>query len=60
MGSSSVERVVVGMRTTSLVAKESRVTSLGATIISDCECRRSGVKRLKGALEQLKTFSFED
>ena len=48
------------MRTISLVAKESRVTSMGATTISGCECCRSGVRRLKEALEKLKTFNFKN
>ncbi|KAG2664134.1 hypothetical protein I3760_16G065600 [Carya illinoinensis] len=59
VGSSSIGRVVA-MRTTSLVATGSRVTSMGAATISGCECRRSGVRRVKGALEQLKNFSFRD
>ena len=61
VGSSSIGRVVVvGMRTTSLVAKGSKMTSMGATTISDCECRRSRVKILNRALKQLKTFSSRD
>ncbi|KAG6652622.1 hypothetical protein CIPAW_05G018900 [Carya illinoinensis] len=59
VGSSSVGRVVA-VRTTSLVATGSRLTSIGAATISGCECRRSGIRRLKGALEQLKTFGFRD
>ena len=61
VGSSSIGRVVVvGMRTTSLVAKGSKMTSMGATTISDCECCRSRVKILNRALKQLKTFSSRD
>ena len=52
--------VAVEMRTTLLVSIGRRVTSMGVTTISGCECRRSRVRRLKGALEQLKTFSFRD
>lgn len=37
----------------SLVTKGSRVTFMGATTINDCECRRTGVRRFKGTLEQL-------
>ncbi|KAG2707316.1 hypothetical protein I3760_05G143000 [Carya illinoinensis] len=61
VGSSSVGRVVaVGMRPTSLVATGGSMVSMGATTISGCECSRSGVRRLKGALEQLKAFGFRD
>ncbi|KAG2724202.1 hypothetical protein I3760_01G006800, partial [Carya illinoinensis] len=61
VGSSSVGRVgAVGMRATLLVATGGRVSSMGAATISGCECRRGGVRRLKGALEQLKTFGFRD
>ena len=63
VGSSSVGRVVVvGMRTTSLVATESKWSSMGsgATAISGCECCSGGFRRLKGSLEQLKTFSFRN
>lgn len=51
VGSPSVGIVVVEMRMTSLVAKGSRVTSMGATLISDYECHRNKVRRFKGALE---------
>ena len=59
VGSSSVGRVVLGMRATSLVAKGSKMTSMGVATISGCEYRRSRVRRLKGAVEQLK-LSFRD
>ncbi|KAG6637487.1 hypothetical protein CIPAW_11G181400 [Carya illinoinensis] len=63
VGSSLVGRVVVmGMRTASLVAIGSRGSSMGigATAISGYECRSCGVRRLTGALEQLKTFCFRN
>ena len=57
---SSGRVVVVGMRTILLVATGSKVTSMSAATISGREYRIRGSIRLKGTLEELKTFSFRD